>query len=217
MINSNILVTAIGTSSSECIISSLRSFCKGKIIGCDIYPAEWHAISDQYDAVLRAPLAKDSINYLDFIIEACKEHSIGIIIPLTDIEVDLFNNYRAYFTAENILVMIGSEEFLSIARNKQKLNDFFLLDPYVNSIKTYTVDELGRAEFPLIAKPKKGRSSEGIYYLNAISDLRIGLAPEEYIFQEVIEGQVCTVDYVRAIQPENDFCLPRMELLRTTN
>src|SRR3546814_715449 len=129
MINSNILVTAIGTFSSECVINSLRTFCNGKIIGCDIYPAEWHAISNQYDIVLKAPLVKDNNNYLEFIVNTCNEYSIGIIIPSTDVEVDFFNNNRELFVSENILVTIGTSDFLSIARNKQKLNHFFEIDP----------------------------------------------------------------------------------------
>jgi len=217
MIKSNILVTAIGTISSDCVISSLRSFCSGKIIGCDIYPAEWHAVSDRFDAVLKAPLAKESEDYFDFIKEACEAYSIDIIIPLTDVEVDFFNDKRAYFIAEDILVTIGTKEFLSIARDKQKLNDFFRDDPAVHSVRTYAAWELGRAEFPLIAKPRRGRSSEGIYYLNSIGDLRQDMDPEAYIFQEILEGQVCTVDYVRAAETGNDFALPRMELLRTKN
>lgn len=217
MIDNNILVTAIGTFSSECVINSLRTFCNGKIVGCDIYPAEWHAISNQYDTVLKAPLVKEDNNYLEFIINTCNEYSIGIIIPSTDVEVDFFNKHRDFFIVENILVTIGTSEFLSIARNKQKLNDFFKTDPRVNSIKTYTVEEIEEAEFPLIAKPKNGRSSEGIYYLNSIEDIRMSLNPKEYIFQEVIEGQICTVDYVRSIETGNGFWMPRMELLRTKN
>ena len=40
---------------------------------------------------------------------------------------------------------------------------------------------------------------------------------EGYIIQELIEGPVYTVDYVRSESTGNDFCVPRKELLRTKN
>ena len=213
----NILVTAIGSFSSDCVIASLRKFCDCKIVGCDIYPGEWHAVSKEFDVVLRSPLVKHTDEYLNFIQNTCDQHSIGTIIPLTDVEVDFFNNFKDFFIKQDILVTVGTSEFLSVARNKQKLNDVFKNDDNVKSVGTYTAGELHSAKFPLIAKPKSGRSSEGIYYLSSPLEVKKSTNVDDYIFQEVVEGKICTVDYVRSIKTGRDFSLPRIELLRTAN
>ena len=53
-----ILITAIGSMSTECVIRQLRKQ-DVFIVGCDIYPAEWHYESMLCDVVYKAPLAKN--------------------------------------------------------------------------------------------------------------------------------------------------------------
>ena len=169
----NILITAIGSFSAECVIDSLKDITTvNKIIGCDI--------------------------------------------PLTDTEVDFFNLHRNYFNEKNIQITIGSSDFISIARDKKKLNEFVKQNNF-DSIKTYSLNNLDTLSFPLIGKPINGRSSEGIIRMDSVNDLNIKLEFSNYIFQEFIEGEICTVDYIRDSKTK-DFCaIPRIEHLRTKN
>lgn len=214
----NILVTSIGSFSTECVINSLRAFCSGRIIGCDIYPSEWHAVSNKFDFVYKAPLVREEEEYFNFIKNLCIKESIKTIIPLTDIDVDFYNKHRSYFKINNIIVTIGNTSFLNIARNKHNLYQFTKSSSYLETINSYLHDELtGLEKYPLIAKPKDGRSSEGIYYLEKLSDLKKDSNKDNYFFQEVIQGSVCTVDYVRSSLTKNSYYLPRLELIRTPN
>ncbi len=214
----NILVTSIGSFSADCVINSLRLFCSGRILGCDIYPLQWHAVSAKFDYVYKAPLVNEEDKYLRFIKELCIKESIKTIIPLTDIEVDFFNNHRDFFEKNNIVVTIANHNFLNVVRNKHNLFQFTKTCNSLVPINSYLFQELtGLEKYPLIAKPKDGRSSEGIYYLERFSDLKIGHNNEKYFFQEVVPGSVCTVDYVRSSLTKDSYFIPRKELLRTAN
>lgn len=212
----NILVTSIGSFSGRCVIESLReNKAVNKIIGCDIFPAEWHNISILFNKVYLAPLIEDEKNYFNFISQLCTKHKIDVIIPLTDLDVDFFLKHRPSFQEKDLAIAIGNDSFLTIARNKLKLNEFLKKNNY-DFIQSYTVDQLEQANYPLIGKPFNGRSSEGIVRINSIEKT---ISEKEnyknYIFQEIIEGSVYTIDIVRSSHTKEIVSIPRKELLRT--
>lgn len=61
----NILVTAIGSFSADCVINSLRN-AGHTVVGCDIYPSEWHAVSKDCNWVYQAPFATKESEYIQF-------------------------------------------------------------------------------------------------------------------------------------------------------
>lgn len=214
----NILVTAIGSFSASSAINTLRRVVDTKIYGCDIYPAEWHHISKSFDKVLRAPLVSNEEEYKLFIDNLCLENNVDFIIPLIDIEVDFFNKYREYYEQKEIVVTIANRNFLSIARDKYALSQYTKSIDGLTSIPTYRYDELKKnIDYPMIAKITNGRSSEGVFFVNSMEDIKRDVDFNKYIFQKVIEGKICTVDYVRSSFTEQDFCIPRWEYIRTKN
>lgn len=215
----NILITSIGSFSAKCVVDSLKEITTiNKIVGCDIYPKELHNITKDLDSVLRSPLVskRNGNDYLQFILTTCKKYNISLIIPLTDIEVDFFNLNRVILSENYIEVTIGSFEFLSIARNKKKLSEFIKLNNF-DHIKTYYFNALDLASFPIIGKPINGRSSEGLIKIDSIKELNDKLEYSNYIFQEFIEGEICTVDYIRNSITNEFYAMPRIEILRTKN
>lgn len=214
----NILVTSIGSFSASCTFRSLKRLDNLKIYGCDIYPAEWHHISSSFDAVFLAPLVKDEMDYKEFIDGICRQYNIQLIIPLTDVEVDFFNKYRNYYHNNNIITTIANPTFLSISRDKYALYRYSETIDDLSQVPTYKFEELSNnSEYPLIAKVVNGRSSEGLYLLKSIKDVKKNLDNSRYIYQKVIQGQIATVDYVRSDFSRLDFCIPRWEHLRTKN
>ena len=147
-----------------------------------------------------------------------KENDVKYLFPLTDLEIDVINPKRELFEQEGITVCISSKETLKIARNKYSLFKTFKDDKTVPSVPTYTLeDDLTKLKYPCVAKPRDGRSSEGLCYLQNENQLNEIKHISSYIFQEKIEGSVCTVDYVRDPLTGSSFCVPREELLRTKN
>lgn len=214
----NILVTAIGSMSADCVISSLNRLGYS-VLGCDIFPSEWHAVSRDCKKVYRAPLPNIENSYINFLIEIATSNNIKYIIPLTDPEIDTLNRNRDKFNQEGIVLCMPSEDAVLTARNKYKLFERFNGDKNVPSARTYNnkAEDINFAALPYIAKPNNGRSSEGFLKLSTEEEVRNVLSREGYIIQEFISGPVFAVDYVRNDTTNSDFAMPREELLRTKN
>lgn len=212
----NVLVTAIGSFSADCVVASLKK-SGNRVIACDIYPSEWHPVSKDCDVVYQVPFATSEKEYVEALLDICKTQQVDLIFPLTDLEIDVLNKYRQDFDCQNVQLCIQSEFCLSIARNKYEMAKLFADDSEVRTPKTVMAsDTLESCIFPAIAKPYNGRSSEGLLRLATMDDVQLIQNPERYIIQEMLSGNVFTVDFVRDSYG-NDFAVPREELLRTKN
>ena len=202
--------------SALCAINKLHE-AGHKVIGCDIYPKEWHYEASLCDVFKQAPYANTE-EYIPFLIQLAKENDVKYLFPLTDLEIDIINDQREMFEQEGIVVCISSKETLAVARNKYALFKTFKHDDNVLSVPTLvSSDDLSSLTYPCVAKPRGGRSSEGLCYLENDSQLDNIKDKSNYIFQEKISGSVCTVDFVRDAVSGESFCVPREELLRTKN
>ena len=212
----NILVTAIGSFSADCVINSLKN--QGhKVVGCDIYPSIWHAVSRDCDHVYQVPFATQEKDYISVLLNVCCQEQIDCIFPLTDLEIDVLNRYRNDFIEADVALFIQSESCLAIARDKFKLYTLFENDEKVNVPYSVSSKKLP-SDFPIpaIAKPVNGRSSEGLIKITSKKELTDLEGVDNYLIQQNISGPVYTVDYVRD-KFNHDFAVPREELLRTKN
>lgn len=212
-----ILVTAIGSMSAECVIKQLK--LDGHfVVGCDIYPGEWHYETKLCDCFLRAPLATAEYEYVEFLLTTCQNFDIQYITPLTDLEIDVINRHRTVFEKKGVVLCMQSSEVLNIVRNKFNLHQFFVNDNNVPSIRTSLLEKLpSDFKFPCIAKPFNGRSSEGLIRNATYEQVMAITNKDAYIVQEQIDGDVFTVDYCRSSKSNTDCAIPRRELLRTKN
>lgn len=210
-----ILLTAIGSFSADCVVASLkRAGCR--VVGCDIYPSEWHAVSMDCDKVYQVPLALTP-EYIPALLDICRNERITHLFPLTDLEIDVLRQHRDVFERQSIKLCIQSEKCLDIARDKYKQSLVFLDDSIVKTPRTVLADgDISMLNLPLVAKPLNGRSSEGLMFLENESDVNRIREKKCYLIQETIPGSVFTVDYARD-DYGNDFAVPREELLRTKN
>lgn len=213
----NILVTAIGSFSADCVISTLRA-AGHKVIGCDIYPAEWHAVSKDCSATYRVPLATTGVEYIKALLDICRKEAICALFPLTDVEIDVLNKYRDDFARVGVNVCLQKEDTLHVARDKYALCCLFQNDASVDIPKFALAADVEKDfPFPAIAKPVDGRSSEGLHVIATYGDFLRMKLPPGYLLQQNIPGNVFTVDYVRNEMSGADVAIPREELLRTKN
>ena len=166
------------------------------------------------------PKVYDEEEYRIAIDEIIAKHKITHILPLTDVEVDYYNNNRKHYEDMNVVICISSYETIEICRNKKKQQEF--IDSNVNGIKTIptkTIKEIKENpyDFPMVAKLTNGRSSQGLKYIENQEELNLILNTnnENYIFQPKIEGNIITVDVI--CDGINCVAIPREELLRTLN
>lgn len=212
-----VLITAIGSMSAECAIKCLRSDSH-YIVGCDIYPGEWHYETKLCDKFVRAPFTTDESEYIKFLLDTCREYKLECIIPLTDLEIDVINKHRWAFEENNVVLCMQNANVLEIVRNKYKLYSFFSEDENVPSVRTHLLTDIPLDfRYPCIAKPYNGRSSEGLIRNATIEQVKAIKNKEVYIVQEQLEGEIFTVDYCRSARTGVSCAVPRQELLRTKN
>lgn len=212
-----ILITAIGSMSAECAIKQLKQ-AENYVVGCDIYPGEWHYESRLCDEFVRAPFAIKENEYIQFLLDVCKQYDIEYIIPLTDLEIDVINRQKEKFEKNNIILCMQTAEVLETARDKYKLSKLCESDSKIPAVKTYKLSEVpSDFEYPCIAKPFNGRSSEGLLRNASKEQVEAIEDKENYIVQEQLSGNVFTVDFCRNSNTGVSTAVPRQELLRTKN
>lgn len=216
-----VLVTAIGSFAADVVIKNLKK--QGyKVIGCDIYNKEWIVDAYNVDEFFQVPKVSEAVAYLEFMLDICQRKSVNFIFPLTDIEVDFYNKHRKEFEDKGVCLCISEKKAIDICRNKKILNQYLQENNVCRVIPTYTVNDLNieALEYPVIAKPYNGRSSQGLSYIDTREQMQNFLSRNDvidYIIQPKIEGAILTVDVVRDANSGETICIARRELLRTLN
>lgn len=224
-----IFVTAIGSFSAVTVIESLKKMGH-RVVGCDIYPAEWVANSAIVDVFYQAPYATDRPAYEAFVKTVCKNEGAAFVMPLTDVEIDLFRQWETAAEDTGAVICMSERKMLNIIRNKKVLEDYLapmgICETIPGKLLEEVVEEFSEKphslEYPLVIKPVDGRSSQGLRMANSAKEMELvvelcGENLSHYLVQPKISGPIITVDVVRDPETEDCVCIPRRELLRTPN
>lgn len=216
------LVTSIGSMSAEAVIQTIIGKPGRTVVGCNMYPKEWTPASRLLDRFHQVPSARDAAAYLRDMVGICRAEQISHVIPLTDPEVDLLSAEQRRFDELGVALCISPPEAVSMARDKLSIYQRFVDHPRVRPIPTKDLQENGviNFSFPLLAKPRHGRSSEGqvaIPDAAALEFWRSRLSGQEYVLQPRYTGEVFVVDVVRQPGSDRAVAMTRQELLRTSN
>lgn len=217
-----VLVTAIGSFSADVVIRRLREL-GARVVGCDIYPAEWVADAMSVAAFHQAPYASDAGRYASFVRDVCEREGVDLIFPLTDVEVDFFASCPDDVLPKGVTVCISPRDAISVCRDKGRMSEFLAASASgVRGIPTRPLAVALDEPFssPVVCKPVDGRSSSGLTRVRCAADWDAARAvddPSRYIVQPLVEGPVVTVDVVRAADGSRCVAIPREELLRTLN
>ena len=220
----SILVTAIGSFAADIIIKRLKDLSY-RVVGCDIYSKELIADAYNVDAFYKVSLAVDVKQYLEDVINICKNENIDYILPLIDIEIDVFNTHRYIFEKLGIKLLIADKYCVDICRDKLKTYEYLFADRAIKLIKCYTKEYIDKQiednnfKPHLLVKPFDGRSSEGLRRINSKYDWYAFINSEDadrYVIQDFIKGDIVTADIVRD-KYKNSVVVLRKELIRTKN
>lgn len=167
-----VIITAIGSFSAQNVISACHA-AGMRVVGCDIYPAEWVVNSQDVDAFYKAPYATDREQYRNFIKELCEKEQASVLMPLTDVEIDVLQQWRTELVED--FKELGAEVWISdalaiaLCRNKEKMEMFLrergtLSDDSRSTalgFREKTGEEPG-LRYPLVAKPFDGPEQPGL-------------------------------------------------------
>lgn len=190
----NVLVLGVGGNVSQGIIAALRKMKQEyRIVGACISKDSIGLY--MCDAAYISPLANNS-EFIKWIIEICEKEKIDIIFSgVEEIILELSKNIR-YLEANTKAIFKSSPyEKLLIGNDKLEtckwLKENGLNYPeFAQGDKEREIEELiEKIGFPLIAKPKCGKGSQGIIILENRKDLKRIEKKEEYIIQEYLGNE----------------------------
>ncbi|MFP4055010.1 MAG: ATP-grasp domain-containing protein [Phycisphaerae bacterium] len=179
----------------------------GRLIVTDITPAS--SAFQAADEGVIVPRA-DAPDYLDSLESIVVSRKVGLVVPLTDLDLLILARHRERLQRHGCVVMIGSKESVATCRNKSRTADF-LEECGLAGIRTQTLDAFGESPtFPCFVKPVGGSGSIGAGRIDSMAELEAHVKRHgrELIVQELVGGQEFTVDVyvsrsgaVRAIVP----------------
>lgn len=211
------IVTSIGSISASFVIKTLKEM-KFRVIGVDLYPKSWVASSSEVDVFLQTVQTSDENTYLNQILEICNEYGVNLILPLTDVDVDFYSKYYELFSSRNIVITISNTETITLVRNKLEIHKK-LVNNNIQTIPTYNKDDYLKLckKTPVIAKRMTGRSSQGLFFINDLEEVKVRQFSDDYVFQPFIEGDIIVVDLLCNLDRSKIIYIARHELTRTSN
>ncbi|KOP71072.1 hypothetical protein AMS60_23755 [Bacillus sp. FJAT-21945] len=195
----NILISSVGRRVK--LVEAFRSELQkvnGKVIAvdCDSTAPALH-FADVYEVVPRI----DDLRYIDYLKKVCKKYKITGILSLIDPELSLLANYVEEFEKEGIYVIVSDKQIVETCFDKYSTSQILgshglpCIPTYINIEEVICDLTVGKLEFPLIIKPRKGSASIGINKVYTMEELLIYKnETEELVIQPFVNGQEYGVD-----------------------
>lgn len=200
MENFNVLFTGAGSTMGQSLIKALLMSDKYKdVVNIFVTNSEpmgaGYFLSDRVKGRYIVPIAK-SPDYIDKIIEICKENNIKGIFSGTEHEIyALSENAERIKKESGAIVFLSRLEVINIGTDKLKTYEFFkkhdlpfpetvLFDDYQK-----LVDKVG---YPLFMKPRTASASRNIFKIEKEEDLfKYKFAPsDEIVLQEFLDSDI---------------------------
>ena len=164
----NILITSAGkrvvlTRAFKDTLAKYDS--KAKVYTTDMNPEMAPAgyVSDECIQVPRCT----ADNYVELLLQICKEKSIGLIIPTIDTELLILAINRLKFEELGVVVSVPSMDFVAICRDKRNTGQFL----EAHGIRIPAEVDKYNPVFPLFAKPYDGSLSANLHYITKPEEL----------------------------------------------
>ena len=136
----------------------------------------------------------DDPAYLETLLEICRKHQVGVVIPLIDSELVTMAEARDRFAALGVRVLVSSPEVIRLCRDKQ-LTCEFLKAHGLGAPAVFSYEEALDGPFPLLMKPRFGSRGLGQHCLPDRPALVQREADRDVsVIQEYVCGQEFTVD-----------------------
>lgn len=209
----NVLITSAGRRVSlvKFFQDATRSISEGKVFTTDLSPTMSTAchISDKSFAV---PRVSDS-QYLDVLLQICKENLVSLVIPTIDTELELLAKVRDEWQKKHqIEIVISDVDVVRTCRNKRKTSDLF----HGMGIESPAELSAHSEVFPRFVKPLAGSRSVDIHKIDSLDMMQSKyLDSSKYIQQELVdtnEFSEFTVDAFYTTQGELTCLVPRQRI-----
>ena len=148
----------------------------------------------QYAAQIRAavPLIDDP-GYVPALEALCKEHGVGAVLPLTDLDIEVLA--RAH-VEDRLPALVPAPE---VARATYDKYETHLLLERLGLPSPPTVlpgEDLDALHYPVMVKPRRGSGARSIHLAHDAAQARffVDYVPEATMIQRAMDGPECSID-----------------------
>lgn len=188
------MLTGAGGAALPFLIGHLRGLGH-RVVAADMDPMApgfWFA-----DSGVVLPAATDSA-YFSTLRAICIEKEVEVVIPLVDEELISVTRLEE----DGIRVLCPEPSFVSLCLDKWLFSKRMMAEGLPCPRTVLFSDGPGDLAFPLVLKPRVGRGSRGVAYLDSMKALERALAKNplmgsDYILQECVDGPEYTVSVVQ--------------------
>jgi len=210
----NILLTCVGRRVS--LLESFRRALADLGVNGRVYGADHSRLAAAFhraDAGFVVPLAREGEAYVEALATICREHEIGLLVPLLDWELETLANGRERFERAGTRALICSPRVVRICRDKLQTFEFLKTHGF-DTPEVFAYEQAPAAGFPLFMKPRYGSSAKDVHKIPDRDALEFyeGTATEETIIQEFVDGQEHTVDVYAGLDGAARLAVPRRRL-----
>ncbi len=183
----------------------------GKLAIADMSPLS--AAYQMADVQVNVPHCQDP-SYIDCLLEACKAHNIGLLVPVIDTELSVLANARSRFAAIGTTAVISDPETIALSRDKEETAEFFrqagIATPALLDIEKART---GNYPYPLFLKPKDGSMSIGSRRIEDMASLEyFWPRTANPMLMECVEGAEYTVDVYTGLDSQVHCAVPRRRI-----
>ena len=155
--------------------------------------------------------------YVNSLIDLCKQNEIKIIIPVIDPEIDILAKFRDIFIEEGIFVSVSPQDVLDVCYNKSKMNEFLFQKEFKFPKTYYSLETFeegiykNEVQFPAMIKPIWGSGSIETYKVESIEQMK-SLWHVDMMIQEFIDGQEYGVDVFNNLEGKPIRCVVKKKI-----
>jgi len=190
--NINILILSCGTRNKIVQYFKRELAGRGQVIATDcseLAPALYDA--DKYFILPQI----DKENYLDEILNICKENQIKAVLSLIDPELSILAANKQKFLDIGTFPIVSDYEIVELCFNKYKMYQFLIENgfktarSYINKELFFKDVELGIINYPVFVKPVKGSASININKVTSKEEVELLFSKfDNLIIQEYMDG-----------------------------
>lgn len=213
--NLNILFTCAGR--RVALMEAFRETMAEMDISGTLYAADVTSASPAYHVADKGLtiMPAGRIEYIPHLLNLVKKYDVGLLVPLTDLDLRSLARHRDRFTEAGCHAMVGSEAAVTLCRDKARTNAL-LGEHNLATIKTLTLSDFRTSPFyPCFVKPIRGSASVGTGVIRNERELTAHVATfgDLLIMQEYVPGQEFTVDVYRSRDGKIRSVVPRQRLV----
>lgn len=201
-----LLVLSVGTRVGQNVLASLNGRRDGLLLVATSSVANEPALFD-FDVVYRAPpTAADAEAFERALLDIMDRERVDLVIPCRDDDVEFLASLRDRRPDLASRLLCGSAAPARVINDKWLSAEFSARHdlPFAASIIRCSDDEraafVARHGFPLVAKPRRGYASLGVYMLWNEAQFQRALDQDGYVVQQFLGDPRAVTDYLATIE-----------------